>query len=70
MYFFGFQAVERIRIVQKQVMQDIKTDNSEPKSLNQEEKIRLEQMLKEIDDPELRQVLEKLGAGIISKAEK
>jgi len=66
--FFGFEAVERIRIVQKSVLQ-AKTQKARPKSLvSSEEEARLDAMLEAIDDPDLKHALVKLGKGIISKA--
>jgi len=65
--FFGFQAIKRIRIVQKPVMKAAKNKNAKTKSLSKEEQVRLETLLENIDDPELRQILENLGTRVIAK---
>ena len=69
--FFGFEAIGRIKIEQKPVK--IETQSSigkEETSLSSEDELRLEGMLDQIDDPELKDVLAKLGRGIISRDKK
>lgn len=63
--FFGFPAIERVRFVQKPVR--IKEMRSEPPPLDRVRKKRLEAMLADVDDPALRQALEKLGTGVMSR---
>jgi len=65
--FFGFEAIERIRILQKAVLQakTQKASNTDP--ISSEEQARLEAMLEAIDDPDLKHTLVKLGKGVISK---
>jgi len=65
--FFGFQAIKRIRIVQKPVLQSPKETKKTAKTLSLEEQIKLQMLIENIDDPELRKTLEKLGAGILSR---
>lgn len=68
--FFGFEAIGRITIVQKQVIskkpEKIKTTNA----VSKEDEIRLASILDEIDDPALKERLEKLGRGIMGKSQK
>ena len=66
--FFGFQAIKRIRILQKPINRAEKpavTSGDAP--LSRDEEIRLSALLDEIDDPELKDVLAKLGRGVISR---
>jgi len=65
--FFGFQAIKRIRIVQKPVLQAVDNKKTPVKALSQEEQIRLQTLVENIDDPELKQILKNLGAGILSR---
>lgn len=65
--FFGFQAIKRIRILQKPVLPETPAKKKQTKALSEEEKVRLQTLVENIDDPELKQILENLGAGIISK---
>ena len=69
--FFGFQAVKRIKIIQKPVGQDAGPVTSEPEgALSIEDEARLSQMLSEIDDPDLKETLQKLGSGVLKKGAK
>ncbi len=65
--FFGFQAIKRMRIVQKPVLQNDGKKKAPAKILSEEEKLRLQTLVEDIDDPELKKILENLGAGILSK---
>ena len=65
--FFGFEAISQIRIVQKQVKPDNDLHTSEHRPLSEVDKSRLKELLKEIEDPELRKTLEKLGHGVFTK---
>ena len=64
--FLGFNAIERIRIVQKPVRSTEKKRKSRP-SLNEEQEAQLDALLESIDDPDLRNALEKLGRGVFGK---
>ena len=68
--FFGFQAIKRIKIVQKSVNSTAKSSTRTKSSLSEEEELRLAMMLDEIDDPELRTTLERLGRGVLQNTEK
>jgi hypothetical protein len=62
--FFGFVAIEKIKLVQKPVAKKL-PKRIIPKVLDQSEKERLGDVLNQIDDPKLRQKLEKFGRGVI-----
>ena len=65
--FFGFEAIARIRIVQKPVLKP-RQDTAVPVTSNSKDDLaRLSAILDEISDPELKQTLEKLGLGVLSK---
>ncbi|VVT20950.1 conserved hypothetical protein [Hoeflea sp. EC-HK425] len=66
--FFGFQAISQVRIVQKAI--HVPTRKPKARPLDQAEKSRLASMLGEIEDPKLRQALERLGTGVIGRAPK
>ncbi len=70
--FFGFHAVERIRIVQKPLQNPLqnaeKPRRSAPKTLNNAQKQRLDAMLHSIEDEKLRQALLKMGEGVLGAA--
>jgi hypothetical protein len=66
--FFGFQAISQVRIVQKAI--HLPTRKPKARPLDQAEKARLASMLGEIEDPRLRQALERLGTGVIGRAPK
>ncbi|MDJ0613699.1 MAG: DciA family protein, partial [Rhizobiaceae bacterium] len=53
--FFGFEAIKRIKILQKPVLTTQATDGSKTtKPLSPQDQERLQNLLKDIDDPELR----------------
>lgn len=65
--FFGFPAIDRIRIVQKPVAAAGSVRKPLPKlAANQQN--RLATMLQEVEDPKLKAALERLGTGVIAKA--
>lgn len=66
--FFGFEAIKRIRIVQKPVLDrmDI-APRKNPGELHRDEEARLAKIIDDVEDPELKAVLEKLGRGIIAR---
>lgn len=69
--FFGFQAISQIRIVQKAIHAPTQTPGSSlrpvKRPLNASEKRRLAEMLSGVEDPRMRQALERLGEGVISR---
>lgn len=60
--FFGFAAIERVRIVQKPVSQPPRRPQLRP--LPPREKERIAGLLTEIEDPRLRDALERLGQAV------
>lgn len=62
--FFGYPAVDRLRIVQKPVRQDQVRRGLRPLPPQAAEK--LSDLLGEIDDPRLKASLERLGRGVLS----
>jgi hypothetical protein len=66
--FFGFRAISQIRIVQKAI--HVPTRKPKTRPLDAGEKGRLASMLAEVEDPKLRESLERLGAGVISRQPK
>lgn len=66
--FFGFPAITQIRIVQKAISQP----SAKPglRALDSLEKKRLADMLAEVEDPRLRESLERLGKGVIGRRPK
>ena len=65
-FFFGFQAIEKIKLVQKPVGKP-KTRLKPAIVLNSAEEQRLDAVLQKIDDPKLRKKLEAFGRGVISR---
>ena len=65
-HFFGFEAVDKIRILQKPVIPRQK-NRRKPPELPVEKKQKLADVLSHIDDPELRKRLEKFGEGVFSR---
>lgn len=68
--FFGFRAIDRIRILQKPVGQAEQAFQELEKPLSSDQKHKLETMLEKIEDADLRATLAKLGRGVISETEK
>lgn len=62
--FFGFNAIERIRIVQKPVA-PAKGRTRRPVRLAENQQRRLDGMLHDIDDEKLKAALERLGRNVI-----
>lgn len=62
--FFGFEAIKRVRIRQKPVSSGPDKLATSGKLSNEEER-RLEGALSDIDDPELRETLSRLGRGVM-----
>ncbi len=66
--FFGFQAIKRVRIVQKPVkLEPAAPVELAPEPLSKVDKVKLSGLLEEIDDPELRDVLARLGSGVLHR---
>lgn len=63
--FFGFRAISQIRIVQKAIHQPSQKPSARP--LTDDERRRLAAMLADVEDPKLREALERLGAGVIAR---
>ncbi|HET7412424.1 MAG TPA: DciA family protein, partial [Pararhizobium sp.] len=63
--FFGFPAINRLRIVQKPVAAPPRRPRQRVLSPGEEE--RLAQILQEVDDPRLKASLEKLGRGVLTE---
>ena len=65
--FFGFEAIKRIRIVQKTVNKSTDDNVLPVVGLTKEEESRLDRILDEITDPKLRETLSRLGKGVLSR---
>ncbi|WP_299867778.1 DciA family protein [uncultured Hoeflea sp.] len=63
--FFGFSAISQVRIVQKAIHEPSQKPGLRP--LNTGEKRRLADMISDVEDPKLRQALERLGTGVIGR---
>ncbi|MEP2980478.1 MAG: DciA family protein [Lentilitoribacter sp.] len=64
--FFGFPAINRIKIVQKVVVKhDLKRKKLRKLSSLQQKK--LTEMVDDVDDPKLKEALTKLGKAVLSK---
>ncbi len=63
--YLGFPAVGRIRIVQKPVHRPAENPRPRPRALTAPEKARLSSTVSGIEDDDLRQALERLGASIL-----
>jgi hypothetical protein len=66
--FFGFRAISQIRIVQKAIHVPTRKPGARP--LDAGEKNRLAEMLADVEDPRLREALERLGTGVIGRRPK
>ncbi|MCM2476613.1 DUF721 domain-containing protein [Rhizobium sp. CG5] len=64
--FFGYPAIGQIRIVQKPVSQTFKHP-APPRKLQGEKAERLAGLMEGIEDDKLRQAIERLGTGVLSK---
>lgn len=63
--FFGFPAVERLRVVQKPVSRPARRAMTLP--LSASEKARVATLVSEIDDPKLKEALQRLGEAVASR---
>lgn len=68
--FFGFLAIEKIRIVQKPVHSVDKVRNKIPDKLEHEKEAKLGTVLDRIEDPILREKIAKFGRGVMNKSTK
>ncbi len=65
--FFGYSAIEKIKIIQKPVQPLKKRRITKPLPLSDEKQQRLQEILSHVDDPQLRDRLEILGRGVMGK---
>ncbi len=66
--FFGFEAIKRLKILQKPVTKLAETPKATGTAkISSKEKSKLSELLEHIDDPEIRETLAKLGEGVIRK---
>lgn len=68
--FFGFEAIDRIRIVQKPVSIATKQPTVVEKPVSAEQRQKMDDMLARIEDPQLRETLARLGSGILRNGQK
>lgn len=66
--FFGFEAIARIRILQKPVTSEIEGIRKPEQNPTGEQIKALNDSLSTIEDPQLRETLLKLGQGILSRS--
>ncbi len=66
--FFGFAAVDRVKIVQKPVVAVSAVSRKKPPVLNSAGEKRLNRLLADVDDEELRAALKKMGRGVFSSS--
>ena len=63
--FFGFEAIKRLKILQKPVLQTGDMNTVKPnETLSPKDQSKLSDILGQIEDPEIRAKLAKLGSGI------
>jgi hypothetical protein len=65
--FFGYPAINRIRIIQKPIVQSTKKRKRELPPLSKNDQVKLDEILDGIEDEKLKASLRKLGTGIFSK---
>lgn len=65
--FFGFAAIERLRIVQKPVARLDRPSPAEPPALDAEARRKLDAILAKVEPGPLRDRLARLGAGVIAR---
>lgn len=66
--FFGFNAIERIRLLQKSVIKNEEPRSKPAEALTPLQKQSLEKRLAKVEDESLRETLRALGTGILSRA--
>lgn len=67
--FFGFEAIGRIRILQKAVLDQTKKKAVQKRKVSSDDEVKLAEILDAIDDPDLKETLQKLGRGVLSRKE-
>lgn len=65
--FFGFQAVKRIKIVQKSVAKLPDVAVAPARELTEAEERELAKKIAEVENPKLQETLSKLGRGVMTK---
>ena len=68
--FFGFEAIGRITILQKAVVKTKLDKKDKSAKVTKNDELRLAAILEEIDDPDLKETLAKLGRGVLSRQPK
>jgi Uncharacterized protein conserved in bacteria len=63
--FLGFAAVGRVRIVQKPVVAAGPPPRPKPRALSENERAKVSEKVAGIEDPALREALERLGSSVI-----
>ena len=63
--FLGFDAVDRIRIVQKPVQPPVRTPRRMPRPISANERSVIKEKVELIEDDDLRAALERLGASVV-----
>ena len=67
--YYGYKAVERVRIIHGPLPQKpVEEGRGPPRKLNPTEETQLSHELDEIDDPDLKKALEKLGRSVIGRS--
>lgn len=65
--YFGFSAVQRLKILQKPVQNESAKGKAGKPDLQQQDRRRLQELLVDVDDDHLRGALEKMGRGVFSE---
>lgn len=65
--YFGYSAVARLKLVQKPVVVRMPDSKSADKKLGKRETLHLASLIEQVEDPHLKNALEKLGRGVFSK---
>lgn len=65
--FFGFNAIDRIKIVQKSVKIDEKPRRQPRPELDKQQRQRLSDLVDSVEDEKLKQALSKMGEGVFSE---
>lgn len=65
--YFGYTAVVRLKLVQKPVAVHGPRPANGQKELGRSESTRLASLIDQVDDPQLKSALEKMGKGVFSK---
>jgi len=66
--FFGFEAIKRLRILQKPVLQtDAESKGTKSQEISSNDQQKLQELLHDIDDPDIREKLSRLGEGVLTR---